>query len=206
MVSGQCSKELHTVRKNKKAYKVTVEDIDFHSIGVSWTCRASAGADSDQAKTKDEKDASDKTKNQPKYLIEGKDLKRVKMLNVFEPCTLQIGDRNFYTIKENDIILMKNEWKRLQKDTLMKGKKTEDPPKIKSKQRDVQVEIVAEDDDGNSSDYEDIESGGNESDAVSVSSNDSHSNAIDGKLTKKKNRGQAAVMTKVLKKKKLKKN
>ena len=100
---------------------------------------------------------------------------------------------------------MKNEWKRLQKDTLMKGKKTEDPPKIKSKQRDVQVEIVAEDDDGNSSDYEDIESGGNESDAVSVSSNDSHSNAIDGKLTKKKNRGQAAVMTKVLKKKKLKK-
>lgn len=193
----ECSKELVNNRKNKphKGYKVTVEDIDFSSIGVSWTCRAYSGSDS--------QDELNKSQQQPKYLVEGEDLKRVKMLNVFEPCTLQIGDRNFYTIKENDILMMKTEWKKLQKDTLMKGKK--DTTKAKTKKDVVEVEIVAGADDGNSSDYEDMDSGGHESDAVSVSSADSHSHPIDGKMVKKKNRGQPALMTKVLKKKKLKK-
>lgn len=193
----ECSKELVNNRKNKphKGYKVTVEDIDFSSIGVSWTCRAYSGSDS--------QDDLLKSQQQPKYLVEGEDLKRVKMLNVFEPCTLQIGDRNFYTIKENDILMMKTEWKKLQKDTLMKGKK--ETIKVKTKKDVVEVDTVAGADDGNSSDYEDMDSGGHESDAVSVSSADSHSQPIDGKIVKKKNRGQPALMTKVLKKKKLKK-
>ena len=193
----ECSKDLHTVRRNKphKAYKMTVEDIDFHSIGVSWTCRSYTGTEDD----------SDKTKNQPNYLVEGDDLKNVKMLNVFEPCTLQIGDRNFYTIKETDILMMKNDWRKLQKDMLMKGKKVEEAAKVAKKNEQL-IEVVTEDDEGNSSDYEDIdEEGGNESDAVSVSSTDSHKDSIDGKQAKKKKHGQPALMTKVLKKKKLKK-
>ena len=40
------------------------------------------------------------------------------MLNVFEPCTLQIGDRNLYTLKEEDVILLKPDWKRLEKESL----------------------------------------------------------------------------------------
>jgi hypothetical protein len=35
------------------------------------------------------------------------------MLNFFEPSTLQIGDRNYYTLKENDIIMMRDEWKQV---------------------------------------------------------------------------------------------
>jgi hypothetical protein len=44
---------------------------------------------------------------------------RVRMLNVFEPCTLQIGDRNFYTLKESDIIMMRNEWRQIEKDSFV---------------------------------------------------------------------------------------
>merc|ERR1719309_675726 len=74
------------------------------------------------------------------------------------------------------------------------------------KKNEQLIEVVTEDDEGNSSDYEDIdEEGGNEPDAVSVSSTDSHKDSIDGKQAKKKKHGQPALMTKVLKKKKLKK-
>ena len=41
------------------------------------------------------------------------------MLNVFEPCTLQIGDRNFYTLKEEDIIMMRDEWRILEKESFL---------------------------------------------------------------------------------------
>ena len=41
------------------------------------------------------------------------------MLNVFEPCTLQIGDRNFYTLKEEDIIMMREEWRILEKESFL---------------------------------------------------------------------------------------
>ena len=35
------------------------------------------------------------------------------MLNVFEPCTLQLGDRNYYVLGENDVVLSKDEWLKL---------------------------------------------------------------------------------------------
>ena len=43
--SGQwleCSPEVQAARKQKphKGYKMTVEDIQFQSLGVSWICRA----------------------------------------------------------------------------------------------------------------------------------------------------------------------
>ena len=42
------------------------------------------------------------------------------MLNVFEPCTLQIGDRNYYTLKTEDIIMLKEEWRKLEKESYLK--------------------------------------------------------------------------------------
>ncbi len=50
------------------------------------------------------------------------ELKQIRMLNVFEPCTLQIGDRNFYTLKDTDLVMTKTEWKRLERDQLSRGK------------------------------------------------------------------------------------
>jgi hypothetical protein len=41
------------------------------------------------------------------------------MLNVFEPCTLQLGDRNHYTLKPDDIIMMRDEWRRLEKESFL---------------------------------------------------------------------------------------
>jgi len=185
----ECSTDVQSARKHKphKAFKVTVEEIDFISIGVSWMCRAyfSSQAGSDEAKA------------QPKYKVEGDNLAKVKMLNVFEPCTLQIGDRNFYTMKDNDIVMMKSEWKKLQKDQLMKGKRDKPSKKVAKL---AEVEHI--DDEDNSSDFEDCEV---DSDAASVSSHDSTSQNIEGKQGKKKVKHQAGLMTKVLKKKKLKK-
>ncbi|GBP38405.1 hypothetical protein EVAR_28202_1 [Eumeta japonica] len=47
-------------------------------------------------------------------LVTGEDLKRLKLLNVFEPCTLQVGDRNFLTIGPEDTFVSKKQWRRNQ--------------------------------------------------------------------------------------------
>ena len=73
---------------------------------VTWQCKAYSKA-------------GDKTAAEhPNFIVEGEALKRVRKLNVFEPCTNQIGDRYLYTLKENDCIYMKEEWKRLEKDVI----------------------------------------------------------------------------------------
>lgn len=41
---------------------------------------------------------------------------RLKLLNVFEPCTLQVGDRNYYTYREEDTVITKEQWKRNMRD------------------------------------------------------------------------------------------
>ena len=177
------------MRKQKphKAFKVTVEDIEFAQLGVSWMCKAFSSS-------------AEETKAQPKYKVEGEDLKRVKMLNVFEPCTLQIGDRNFYLMKENDIVLTKSDWKKLLKDQLLKDRKVKTKKKVAKL---AEVENFEMDDNENSSEYEDCEG---DSDAISVSSHDSGSQNIENRAEKRKGKNQAGLMTKVLKKKKLKKS
>ncbi|CAN8002282.1 unnamed protein product [Ixodes hexagonus] len=47
-----------------------------------------------------------------KYVIEGDALDRVKMINIFERCALQIGDRNYYTLKATDSVTTLEAWKR----------------------------------------------------------------------------------------------
>lgn len=86
--------------KPHKSIKVTVEQVQLVQLGVRWQCRAfSSDPNVD--------------KEQPKYLVQGEDLKRVKMLNVFEPCTLQLGDRNYYSSKEGDVIMTRDQWRKL---------------------------------------------------------------------------------------------
>ena len=80
------------------------------SLGVAWQC---------QAYSKEEP-LGDLQEREPNYLVTGEDLKRIRMLNVFEPCTLQIGDRNYYTLKEKDVIMLRDEWKKLEKESYLK--------------------------------------------------------------------------------------
>ncbi|XP_045602327.2 (E3-independent) E2 ubiquitin-conjugating enzyme UBE2O isoform X9 [Procambarus clarkii] len=86
--------------KPHKSIKVTVEQVQVVQLGVRWQCRAFSND-------------LNIDKEQPKYLVQGEDLKRVKMLNVFEPCTLQLGDRNYYCSKEGDIIMTRDQWRKL---------------------------------------------------------------------------------------------
>uniref|UniRef100_A0A0V0G6I3 Putative ubiquitin-conjugating enzyme e2 o-like isoform x1 n=1 Tax=Triatoma dimidiata TaxID=72491 RepID=A0A0V0G6I3_TRIDM len=98
--------------KNKssghKIIKVIVEDVQVDSVAVHWQCRAYS------------KEGAGSDKEQPKVLIQGEDLKRLKLLTVFEPCTLQVGDRSIYTLKENDIVTTKEQWRKEQKRIILK--------------------------------------------------------------------------------------
>lgn len=102
----QCTREMKAKRKTKpqKITKVIVEKVETDWVGVHWQCRAYSkdGAWSDQA--------------QPKFVVEGEDLKKLKLLNVFEPSTVQVGDRNFYVIKGNENVITREQWRKQQKD------------------------------------------------------------------------------------------
>lgn len=102
----QCTKEMKAKRKLKpqKITKVIVEKVETDWVGVHWQCRAYSkdGAWSDQA--------------QPKFVVEGEDLKKLKLLNVFEPSTVQVGDRNFYIIKGNENVITREQWRKQQRD------------------------------------------------------------------------------------------
>ncbi|KAK9500379.1 hypothetical protein O3M35_001657 [Rhynocoris fuscipes] len=103
---------LKSAAKNKssahKIIKVVVEDVQVDSVAVHWQCRAYS------------KEGAGSDKEQPKVLIQGEDLKRLKLLTVFEPCTLQVGDRSIYTLKENDVITTKEQWRKEQKRIILK--------------------------------------------------------------------------------------
>lgn len=90
--------------KPQKITKVIVEKVETDWVGVHWQCRAYSkdGAWSDQA--------------QPKFVVEGDDLKKLKLLNVFEPSTVQVGDRNFYIIKGNENVITREQWRKQQRD------------------------------------------------------------------------------------------
>ena len=76
-------KNLKNSSKSNKVVKAMVDKVKVKSVVVNWQCRAYA---KDSA-------LSDLNEKQPESIVEGSDLERLKMLNVFEPCTLQIGDR-----------------------------------------------------------------------------------------------------------------
>ena len=69
--------------KSNKVVKAMVDKVKVKSVVVNWQCRAYA---KDSA-------LSDLNEKQPSTTVEGPDLEKIRMLNVFEPCTLQIGDR-----------------------------------------------------------------------------------------------------------------
>ncbi|XP_035735037.1 (E3-independent) E2 ubiquitin-conjugating enzyme UBE2O-like [Vespa mandarinia] len=114
-----CTKEMKAKRKTKpqKITKVVVEKVETDWVGVHWQCRAYSkdGAWSDQA--------------QPKFVVEGEDLKKLKLLNVFEPSTLQVGDRNYYVIKGNENVITREQWRKQQRDIFQVPKHS--PKKIR---------------------------------------------------------------------------
>ena len=58
---------------------------------------------------------------QPQETVEGEQIKKLRMLNVFAPCTLQIGDKNLYTMRETDVVMMREDWKKLERQSISLG-------------------------------------------------------------------------------------
>ncbi|XP_037293692.1 (E3-independent) E2 ubiquitin-conjugating enzyme isoform X3 [Manduca sexta] len=116
------TKEMKAARKHKMHdHKFTVEAVMTESVSVHWQCRALC--------THPESGAP----HQPKFLVEGDDLKKLKLLNVFEPCTLQVGDRNFLTIGPEDTFISKKQWRKQQSKYHRNLRKQSRPTKKSSK-------------------------------------------------------------------------
>ncbi|XP_034940517.1 (E3-independent) E2 ubiquitin-conjugating enzyme UBE2O [Chelonus insularis] len=205
-----CTKEMMAKRKFKpqKITKVIVQEIEADWVGVHWQCRAYSkdGAWSDQA--------------QPKFLVEGSDLKKLKLLNVFEPSTLQVGDRDFYVYKGTENVITREQWRKQQRELFQVPKPSprksrsnvkpeEKVKKEKEKDGEKSRDSSTQNVNGNnlvppsqatntdSSDDWDTEDTGSQSDSASMSSGGSSMSSVG-----KKKKGPA-LMTKVLKKKKL---
>ncbi|XP_012284283.1 (E3-independent) E2 ubiquitin-conjugating enzyme UBE2O [Orussus abietinus] len=226
----QCTKEMKAKRKTKpqKIVKVVVEKVETDWVTVNWQCRAYSkdGAWSDQV--------------HPNFVVRGEDLEKLKLLNVFEPSTLQVGDRNFYVIKGNENVITREQWCKQQREIFQVPKQSprktrvrinvtkpsEEKNKDKAKQKGTETEKPVTDrkdvntqsnvngsqivgsnntlmppqqnQNADSSDDWDTEDTGSQSDEPSSVSSGCSSVTSMGK--KKKG---PALMTKVLKKKKL---
>lgn len=69
---------------------------------MHWQCKALS-------------DGTEPTKeDQPNGYVTGDDLSRLRSLNLFESCMLQINDKNYLTIEERDIVNLtnKSQWRR----------------------------------------------------------------------------------------------
>ncbi|WAQ97250.1 UBE2O-like protein [Mya arenaria] len=75
---------------------VTVEQVETESVQVEWICKGftQSGAGTDKLEA-------------PNSVVRGDDLKRLRKLDCFGFCHHQIGDKAYYTVKENDTILHK---------------------------------------------------------------------------------------------------
>ncbi|XP_001602772.2 (E3-independent) E2 ubiquitin-conjugating enzyme UBE2O [Nasonia vitripennis] len=219
----QCTKEMKAKRKSKpqRITKVVVEKVETDWVGVHWQCRAYSkdGAWADQA--------------HPKFVVEGDDLKKLKLLNVFEPSTLQVGDRNFYVIKGDENVITREQWRKQQRDLYQVPKNSpkkarnaviqvkqhdrdsKDDDKLRQQKQQLQSQAILSraqcdanvdnkvsrscqnQNQESSDDCWDTEDTGSQSDSASVSSGCSSLSSMG-----KKKKGPA-LMTKVLKKRKL---
>ncbi|KAL5018693.1 hypothetical protein ScPMuIL_004415 [Solemya velum] len=82
-----------TMNKPSTSVTVTVESVTTSSVEVHWLCRGFTKGISPQDKL-----------DPPSRMVKGEELKRMKTLHTFEHCSLQIGDKGFYVIKDTDFL------------------------------------------------------------------------------------------------------
>ncbi|XP_035223803.1 (E3-independent) E2 ubiquitin-conjugating enzyme-like isoform X2 [Stegodyphus dumicola] len=183
-----------------KSVRAIVEDVKVVSLGVQWVCKAYS-----------EENVRNQSLEQPKYHVTGDDLKSIKMMNIFEPCTLQIGDRNYLIIKDSYEVVSLNEWKnrmtsRLNVDPYNSPIKRRNLKKSENenKENDAETDIVCNENMDDSSDFEDIDDDdiGKSSDTASVTSHSTASSIETNQGSQKKSKKGPHYATKMLKKKK----
>lgn len=99
------SPEMRTSRKHKTDRKFIVQNVEIDGVYVHWQCKASC---------EENNSATESDSGIPKSYITGDDLKRIKRLNLFESCMLQINDKNYLEICETDVVVRKSQWKKEQ--------------------------------------------------------------------------------------------
>ncbi|XP_059621124.1 (E3-independent) E2 ubiquitin-conjugating enzyme [Phlebotomus argentipes] len=97
------SHEMRSSRKHKTCdRKFVVQTVELEGVLVNWQCKALSEENGVAGI------------QQPKRYVTGEDLKRLKRLNLFESCMLQINDKSHLKIAEGDAIVRKSQWKREQ--------------------------------------------------------------------------------------------
>ncbi|VVC34822.1 Reverse transcriptase domain, partial [Cinara cedri] len=81
-----------------KWVKVYVQDIAVSSVEVEWYCQTTS-----KIKGREE--------NWPERIITGDNLKKLKTIDLFESCSIQVGDTHWYTIKDTDNLITMKQWR-----------------------------------------------------------------------------------------------
>ncbi|XP_026813851.1 (E3-independent) E2 ubiquitin-conjugating enzyme-like [Rhopalosiphum maidis] len=81
-----------------KWVKVYVQDLIVSSVEVEWYCQTSS-------KTKP------RVGTWPERVFSGDDLKKLKTIDLFESCSIQVGDTHWYTIKDTDNLMTMKQWR-----------------------------------------------------------------------------------------------
>ncbi len=139
----EMERTLKTEKKNKP-YRVVVLQCKAHTLGVNWQCKTNnngnRGGDTGSADNAGSAEVDDPSGYAPPaYTVTDENLsEKVHTLNVFESCTIQIGDRNFYTVKDKDASVTKEQWKRMEREAL------KIPPKAKKGAGAASASVSAE--------------------------------------------------------------
>lgn len=83
--------------------KFSVQNVELEGVWVHWQCKAAV--EDIKAEIRD-------GIQQPPDFITGENLKRLKKLNLFESCMLQINDKGYLKIEEGDVICRKSQWRK----------------------------------------------------------------------------------------------
>ncbi|XP_025196144.1 (E3-independent) E2 ubiquitin-conjugating enzyme UBE2O-like [Melanaphis sacchari] len=81
-----------------KWIKVYVKDVFVSSVEVEWYCQTSS-----RTKPREE--------FWPERIFTGDNLKKLKTIDLFESCSIQVGDTHWYTIKDTDNLLTMKQWR-----------------------------------------------------------------------------------------------
>ncbi|KAK8758140.1 hypothetical protein V5799_004223 [Amblyomma americanum] len=208
-----CTKETSALlSRPHKHVQVTVDDVKVVYLFVQGVCKA----------YQDASNVNNQSDELIKYVIEGEALDRVKMINIFERCALQIGDRNYYTLKASDNVTTLEEWRRqcaskycplvahpVECSQVPESEAALQPAAAVASHGDTMVENNKDAQpcqDGSDSDYEDVEDEeASGSDTVSVTSGSTASSMDHHRRTPAFRRGKhgPTLATKLLKKRKL---
>ncbi|XP_055849061.1 (E3-independent) E2 ubiquitin-conjugating enzyme UBE2O [Episyrphus balteatus] len=87
---------------SRKFRKFTVQSVRLHSVWVHWQCKALS----------EDGDIKSNLLQQPDPTVTGADLDRLKRLNLFESCMLQINDKSFLKFADCDVVVRKSVWEK----------------------------------------------------------------------------------------------